>query len=169
MNAMEKSDDKKDTGAIGGVSKVRLLRLGILMAFAMTLHNLPEGFAVACASFTKVGPTMAFAIGMHNVPEGIIIAAPVYAATGSRTRAILLATASGLSEPIGALVALKFMKPYLTPARLEHLLAATGGIMIAVSVLELWPEAKKCANNDSMYRGILIGSGLMLLTLYLGA
>ena len=169
MNAMEKSDDKKDTGAIGGVSKVRLLRLGILMAFAMTLHNLPEGFAVACASFTKIGPTMAFAIGMHNVPEGIIIAAPVYAATGSRTRAILLATASGLSEPIGALVALKFMKPYLTPARLEHLLAATGGIMIAVSVLELWPEAKKCANNDSMYRGILIGSGLMLLTLYLGA
>ena len=81
---------------------------------------------------------MAFAIGMHNVPEGIIIAAPVYAATGSRPRAIALATASGLSEPVGALLALKFMKPYLTPERLDYLLAGTGGIMTAVCGLELW-------------------------------
>lgn len=169
MNATSKSDDTKNGGNVGGVSKGRLLRLGILMAFAMTLHNFPEGFAVACASFTKIGPTMAFAIGMHNVPEGIIIAAPVYAATGSRVRAMFLATASGLSEPVGALVALKFMKPYLTPARLDHLLAGTGGIMVAVCLLELWPEAKKCGHNDSMYRGTLLGGGLMLVTLYLGA
>ena len=47
MNATSKSDDEKDAIAAGGVSKARLLRLGILMAFAMTLHNLPEGFAVA--------------------------------------------------------------------------------------------------------------------------
>jgi ZIP family zinc transporter len=112
---------------------------------------------------------MAFAIGMHNVPEGIIIAAPVYAATGSRSRAILLATASGLSEPVGALIALKFMKPYLTPTRLEHLLAGTGGIMVAVCALELWPEARKCGNSDNMYRGVIFGAALMMLTLYLGA
>jgi len=161
--------DKPNDGSVGGISKARLLRLGILMSIAMTLHNLPEGFAVACASFTSVGPTMAFAIGMHNIPEGIITAAPVYAATGSRARAVLIATASGLSEPIGALIALKFMKPYLTPERLEHLLAATGGIMVAVCALELWPEAKKCGHSDQMYRGIIGGAVLMLLTLYMGA
>jgi zinc transporter, ZIP family len=165
----KKNGDKESDALVGGLSKPRLLRLGILMSIAMTLHNLPEGFAVACASFTDVGPTMAFAIGMHNIPEGIITAAPVYAATGSRTRAVMLATVSGLSEPVGALIALKFMKPYLTPKRLEHLLAATGGIMVAVCALELWPEAKKCGHNDSMYRGIVVGSALMLLTLYMGA
>jgi ZIP family zinc transporter len=169
MNATSKSDDEKDAIAAGRVSRARLLRLGILMAFAMTLHNLPEGFAVACASYTTIGPTMAFAIGMHNVPEGIIIAAPVYAATGSRSRAILLATASGLSEPVGALIALKFMKPYLTPTRLEHLLAGTGGIMVAVCALELWPEARKCGNSDNMYRGVIFGAALMMLSLYLGS
>jgi len=169
MNATSKNDNDKDVFTAAGLSKARLLRLGILMAFAMTLHNLPEGFAVACASYTTIGPVMAFAIGMHNVPEGIIIAAPVYAATGSRSRAILLATASGLSEPVGALIALKFMKPYLTSSRLEHLLAGTGGIMIAVCVLELWPEARKCGNSDNMYRGIIFGAALMMLTLYLGA
>ena len=32
-----------------------LLRLGFVMALAMTLHNLPEGFAVcACGCLTKV-------------------------------------------------------------------------------------------------------------------
>ena len=58
------------------------------------MHNLPEGFAVAFSSFTDVGLVMATAIGVHNVPEGIIVAAPVYAATGSRRQALLLATAS---------------------------------------------------------------------------
>ena len=62
-------------------SRGRLMRLGILMAVAMTLHNIPEGFAVAFSSFTEIGPIMAIAIGLHNVPEGIIVAAPVYAAT----------------------------------------------------------------------------------------
>lgn len=37
---------------------------------------------------------MALAIALHNIPEGIIIAAPIYAATGSRWKALGLATAS---------------------------------------------------------------------------
>ena len=68
------------------MSKARLMRLGLLMAITMTLHNLPEGFAVAFSSYTSVGPVMAAAIGVHNVPEGIIVAAPVFAATGSRRK-----------------------------------------------------------------------------------
>ena len=71
-----------------------LLRLGLLMALTMTLHNMPEGFAVAFSAYTPLGPIMATAIAMHNIPEGIIIAAPIYAATGSRWKAIALATAS---------------------------------------------------------------------------
>ena len=54
------------------MSKARLIRLGILMAITMTLHNLPEGFAVAFSSFTGIGPVMAAAIGVHNVPEASI-------------------------------------------------------------------------------------------------
>ena len=73
-----------------------LLRLGLLMALTMTLHNMPEGFAVgsglpcrsidqpnccmrendfigdmqvAFSSFTDFGPYMALAIAIHNIPE----------------------------------------------------------------------------------------------------
>ena len=150
------------------MSKARLMRLGILMAITMTLHNLPEGFAVAFSSFTGIGPVMATAIGVHNIPEGIIVAAPVYAATGSRRYALMLATASGLSEPVGAFIALFFIKPYLTPKLLHYLLAGTGGMMTAVCIIELFPEGRKCKHDGHLLNGIVFGSLLMLSTLYVG-
>ena len=150
------------------MSKARLMRLGLLMAITMTLHNLPEGFAVAFSSYTSVGPVMAAAIGVHNVPEGIIVAAPVFAATGSRRRALAMATVSGLSEPAGALLALCFIKPYLTPTLLQYLLASTGGMMSAVCAIELLSEGRKCRENGALARGVIVGTAVMLGTLYAG-
>ena len=168
-DAVEDGQGKTDENQITGkMSKARLMRLGLLMAITMTLHNLPEGFAVAFSSYTSVGPVMAAAIGVHNVPEGIIVAAPVFAATGSRRRALAMATVSGLSEPAGALLALCFVKPYLTPALLQYLLAATGGMMSAVCAIELLPEGRKCRNDAALARGVLVGTAVMLGTLYAG-
>lgn len=50
----------------------------------------------------------------------------MYAATGSRWKALGLATASGLSEPLGALAALLLVKPFLTEARLHYILVRGG-------------------------------------------
>lgn len=111
---------------------------------------------------------MAAAIAMHNIPEGIIVAAPVYAATGSRWKALAVATASGLSEPLGALIALVAAKPVLSPEGLHHILAFVGGIMAAVCLLELWPEGKKCRSDSRLGAGIALGSVLMGWTLWLG-
>lgn len=98
-------------------------------------------------------------------PQGVIVAAPVYAATGSRWKALGLATASGLSEPLGALLALVLVKPFLTEARLHYILGFVGGLMAAVSLLELWPEARKCRNDRRMWLGIGIGVAVMGATL----
>ncbi len=100
---------------------------------------------------------------------GIIVAAPIYAATGSRWRAVSVATASGLSEPLGALVALLLVKPFVTSlAQLDYLLSAVGGIMLAVCAVELWPEARRCRNDLGMAQGIVLGSVLMIWTLWVG-
>jgi hypothetical protein len=37
----------------------------------------------------------------------------------------------GLSEPVGALIALLFIKPFLTPLLLQYMLAFVGGIMVS--------------------------------------
>lgn len=153
------------------VAKLRsaeLLRLGFLMAFTMTLHNLPEGFAVAFSAFTDVGPIMAAAIAVHNIPEGIVVAAPVYAATGSRWKALAIATISGLSEPVGALLALLSVKPLLSEDSLHYILAFAGGIMTAVCVVELWPEGRKCHADDKLVIGIVVGAIVMAWTLWVG-
>jgi ZIP family zinc transporter len=153
---------------VARLRSAELLRLGLLMAFTMTLHNLPEGFAVAFSAFTDVGPIMAAAIAVHNIPEGIVVAAPVYAATGSRWKALAIATVSGLSEPVGALLALLSVKPLLSEDSLHYILAFAGGIMTAVCVVELWPEGRKCRADDKLMIGIGVGAVVMAWTLWVG-
>lgn len=145
-----------------------LMRLGLVMSLTMTLHNFPEGFAVAFSSLTDFGPIMALAIAIHNIPEGIIVAAPVYAATGSRWKALGMAALSGISEPIGALIALLSVRPVISEDALHVVLAVVGGIMGAVCVLELWPEAKKCRSDKKLLLGITSGTLIMGSTLLLG-
>ncbi|MEW5309182.1 MAG: hypothetical protein WDW38_001087 [Sanguina aurantia] len=144
-----------------------LLRLGMLMAFTMTLHNLPEGFAVAFSAYTDFGPIMALAIAVHNIPEGIIVAAPIFAATGDRWKALGVATASGLSEPLGAVLALAIFKPFISEMRLHIMLAFVGGIMLAVCVIELWPEGRACKHDGALAYGIIIGAAVMGWTLFI--
>lgn len=145
-----------------------LLRLGVVMSLTMTLHNFPEGFAVAFSSLTDFGPIMALAIAIHNIPEGIIVAAPVYAATGSRWKALGMAALSGVSEPVGALIALLSVRPVISEDALHIVLAVVGGIMGAVCALELWPEGKKCRSDKNLVFGILCGTLIMGSTLLLG-
>lgn len=129
----------------------------------------PEGFAVAFSAFTPVGPVMCGAIAAHNLPEGLVVAAPIYAATGSKTRALAVATLSGLSEPLGALAALLVARPFVNSVqRLDYLLAFVGGIMLAVCVLELWPEGRKCRQDARLAQGALLGALLMGGTLLAG-
>jgi len=161
-------------------SPAQLMRLGTLMAVAMTAHNAPEGFAVAFSADTPMGPLMALAIAVHNVPEGVVIAAPIYAASGSRLKAVGWAALSGLSEPVGALVALLVARPLLRSAEawsvlwgggelLPYVLAAVGGVMLAVCALELWPEARACQRDGRMAQGVLAGTAAMAWTLWVGA
>lgn len=138
------------------------------MSLTMTLHNLPEGFAVAFSAMTNFGPIMALAIAVHNIPEGIIVAAPVYAATGSRWKALLMASLSGLSEPVGALIALSSVDTAISEPNLYLILAIVGGIMAAVCVLELWPEGKKCNSDGNLAMGIALGSAIMAWTIHVG-
>mmetsp|Transcript_20108 Transcript_20108/g.51497 ORF Transcript_20108/g.51497 Transcript_20108/m.51497 type:complete len:329 (-) Transcript_20108:63-1049(-) len=152
----------------GVIPPAELMRLGMLMAVTMTIHNCPEGFAVAFAANTELGPMMAMAIAIHNIPEGIIVAAPVYAATGNRWMALGIATVSGLSEPLGALLALVFIRPFLSQNFLNYMIGFVGGIMLAVCVCELWPEALKCEANKQLAEGCILGTVIMLWTLHMG-
>ncbi|MCK7540537.1 MAG: ZIP family metal transporter [Marinilabiliales bacterium] len=53
-------------------------------------------------SDVTVGISIAVAVAIHNIPEGIAVSVPVFYATGSKRKALMWSVLSGFSEPIGA-------------------------------------------------------------------
>lgn len=74
----------------------------------------------------------------------------------------------GLSEPLGALLALLLVKPFISEEPLHYILAFVGGIMLSVCAIELWPEAKKCKEDTRLAQGIFGGVLVMAITLAMG-
>eukprot|EP00933_Yihiella_yeosuensis_P036929 TRINITY_DN30780_c0_g1_i1.p1 TRINITY_DN30780_c0_g1~~TRINITY_DN30780_c0_g1_i1.p1 ORF type:complete len:357 (+),score=49.64 TRINITY_DN30780_c0_g1_i1:53-1123(+) len=144
----------------------RSAHLALFLFLVLSLHNFPEGLAVTLSTLDNpsTGFTIMIAIALHNIPEGIAIAVPVYKSTGSRWEAIKMSLLSGLSEPLGAGVALFLLQGYVTPELTEFLVVMVGGIMFAVAVLELWPESGKYDAPTARAAGFATGGLILTLT-----
>lgn len=151
----------------GTVNFEGLKRVSLMSGLIITLHNFPEGmvtFLSALSSPTMALPIM-FAIMIHNIPEGISVSVLIYYATGSRSKAFLLGLASGLAEPLGALVGYLFLQPFLTPALLSITNAVIAGVMIYISFDELLPAAERYGRHHQAIIGVISGMAVMALTL----
>lgn len=145
-------------------SERRLLRVGLLTAVTLTAHNMPEGMAVAISTMgsANLGLKLAVAIALHNIPEGLAIACPlIMSKRYSPAAAIGIAFASGLSEPVGALLTLLVLQNIITQERIDYALAFVGGVMMAVASLELMPEALRLRRLDMTVGGFLTGIVVM--------
>jgi len=170
--AHKRDDDAENDAELGSAgeaaeSKSRQWRLAALMMLALTAHNFPEGLAVGVTSLQseRLGVVVMSAIAVHNIPEGIAIAMPVLDATGSRWRAMQMATLSGLAEPLGALVAITFLPPTaLKGSGMMIMMCIVGGIMASVALVELLPEALAQKQHWSTIAGLVAGCAVMLVT-----
>jgi ZIP family zinc transporter len=146
-----------------------LMRMGLLSAAAIALHNFPEGIAtfVAALDDPKLGVSIATAVALHNIPEGIAVAVPVFYATGSRARAFSWSFLSGLSEPLGALVAWLLLANFLGGALRGILFAAVAGVMVFISFDELLPTAREYGEHHIAVYGLTSGMAVMAVGLAL--
>jgi len=145
----------------------RLLRMGLLSALAIGIHNFPEGLATFASALSdvRVGVFIAIAIAIHNIPEGIAVSVPFYFATGSRNKAFLYSFLSGVSEPVGALIGYLVLMPFLTPTVLAGTLAFVAGVMIYISLDELLPMAHRYGHGHLVISGIILGMLIMAISL----
>lgn len=164
----------------------RANRVAMLLFFSLLIHNFPEGLAVAASALEsdQLGLTVTIGVMIHNIPEGIAIAIPcLKARPDSPWLSFVLASVSGLAEPAGAFVSLVLLRGVERrqtgggmleegesiggEGALENVLAFVAGIMITVSFLELFPEARRHAEKTgrNVYRaGLAAGFVVMIAT-----
>jgi len=146
-----------------------LMRMGLFTALAIAIHNFPEGLAtfVGAIANPRLGISIALAIAIHNIPEGLAISAPVYHASGSRRLAFALSFASGLAEPLGALVGYGLLRRFFNDVVFGSVFASVAGIMVYICFDELLPAARRHGAHGLMMAGVVGGMAVMGLSLVL--
>jgi len=139
--------------------KTRIYRAGLLILLGITLHNFPEGFAVA-AGYTylpRLGVIIAIAIMLHNVPEGIATAVPLSVAGMKKFRIAVTTFLSGLAEPVGALIGAVALSIVATPIAIGCSLAFAAGVMTYITADELIPVAHEYGHKHMVSVSLLLG------------
>ena len=134
-----------------------------LFVLAITLHNLPEGMAIG-VSFAngdmQVGLPLTTAIAIQDIPEGLAVALALRVTGISALRAAMIAIASGLMEPIGAVVGLGISSSFALGYPIALGLAA--GAMIFVVSHEVIPETHRNGHETPATLGLMLGFGVMM-------
>lgn len=146
------------------------VRRSLLVFGVLTVHSLPEGFAIgtAFASDTEGLALFIFlAIALQNVPEGTSVAIPMESAGFGHAQQFWAAVLTSAPQPLGAVVA------YLAVEQIDGLLpfsfAFAAGAMLALVVVELAPEAYLKGGRPMAAVGTAGGAALMLaLSVVLG-
>lgn len=148
-----------------GIIKPKMFRAGTLIAIGISLHNLPEGIAVAAGYFfaPEIGLIIAIIIALHNIPEGMAIALPIRMSGASNWVAFRIALLSGLIEPVGAVIALIFLTAL--PDLMPFALSFAAGVMVFITMDELIPIAHEHGHEHFTSFGLIAGFILTLVLL----
>ncbi|OUM66624.1 hypothetical protein PIROE2DRAFT_6040 [Piromyces sp. E2] len=156
--------------------KRNLKHLGLLTAFAITFHNIPEGVATfsSAISDAETGIMLTVAIAIHNIPEGLSVAFPIYFASGNKLKAFLWGAFSGVAEPLAALTEYLILKLFnikdgdFSPFTYGTIFSIVAGIMTYISLCELLPTARKFDKKGNLtMAGFIIGMAIMATSLVL--
>ncbi len=143
-----------------------------LLVFAITLHNIPEGMAVGVAFgavANQLGSTatvmgaiaLAIGIGIQNFPEGAAVSIPLRREGNSRMRSFMYGQASGIVEPMAAVVGAYAVT--VATNILPFALSFAAGAMIYVVVEELIPEAQSGHDTHFSTLGVMVGFVVMMI------
>ncbi len=134
-----------------------------LFVLAITLHNLPEGMAIG-VGFSRgdwnVGIPLAAAIAIQDIPEGLAVTMALRSAGVSAGKAVWIAAASGLMEPLGALLGIGLSSGFEQAYPISMGLAA--GAMLFVVSHEIIPETHRNGHQTPATLGLMGGFAVMM-------
>lgn len=142
----------------------RQLRRTWLFVFAIALHNVPEGLAIGVGYAANNGlraDALTTGIAIQDVPEGLVVAVALLAAGYSRVFAVLIGMASGLVEPLGAVLGAAVVGH--SAMLLPWGLGFAAGAMLFVISHEIIPESHRKGHEAFATSGLMVGFVLMML------
>jgi ZIP family zinc transporter len=145
-------------------SKAKVLRRAWLFVFAICLHNLPEGLAIGVAfggSDAARASALTTGIAIQDVPEGLVVALALRTAGYGRLLAAGLGMASGLIEPVGAILGASVVT--VSSLLLPWGLAFAAGAMLFVVSHEIIPESHRKGHERFATGGLMVGFVVMMM------
>ena len=143
--------------ALAGADMPPVKRKAVMLIGAMTLHNIPEGFAVAAAfaDSSSLGWLVTLCIALQDIPEGFLVAAPVACYGAPARRCFLWGLLSGLVEAAAAMGGFLFLRAVkaMTPAGLGF----SAGAMAYVTFFELLPDALTAGRRRKALAAFIAG------------
>ena len=150
------------------IGNPRLLKSGVIMLVAISLHNLPEGIAIGAAGTHDigVGVVLAIIIMLHCIPEGMAIAAPLIGGGISKVKAVALTALSGVPTIVGGVIGM--LIGGISDTTLAIALTGAGGAMLYVVFGEILPQSSIITKSRFTTIAALIGIfvGLLITALH---
>lgn len=138
----------------------------VLLFLSMSLHNIPEGFAVGVSvGATSLIPgfsglSVALGIGIQNIPEGLAISSALFSIGTSKFKSFWYSVLSGFAEVIGGFIG--FFLIVFIPQSLPIFMSIAAGAMIYIVIEELIPESQLSGNSDISTLGAMVGFVIMM-------
>lgn len=138
--------------------------LGVLVALAVVLHNIPEGMATGVSfgswmagSGISAGQAVSvgLGIGLQNLPDGAMVALPLWQRGMSRSRAFLAGVLSALVEPVAAGLMLFHAEGLI--GLLPVLMGFAAGAMGYVIITELIPAMELQKGEQEGFMAMILG------------
>lgn len=148
-----------------------IVRKGLIISGAMTIHRLPEGFAIGAGFAGGAGQTLgwvlAIAVAFQNACEGTVMGAPLRHAGWSPWRCLVAVSATGLATPVAAVVG--YLAAAHIGAALPFFLALAAGALIYLISNEIIPETHSHGNEGVATLGLVVGFMITVTVWSLGA
>lgn len=145
-----------------------LYHIGIISSVAVIIHNLIEGMSLYLISSNSIlsGLLMCIGVGLHNIPMGLVIASTLSSSKFTKKKILNISLVVSLSTFIGGLV--MFILGGVNELIEGILLGLTLGMLIYISIFELFHQMYHMKDKNIAKIGTLIGIGLLILSIFLG-
>lgn len=144
--------------------QVRSLHRAWVFVAAISLHNLPEGLAIGVAfagADAAHAQALTTGIALQDVPEGLVVALALRSVGYGRAFSVALGAASGLLEPVAAVLGAAALT--VAAGLLPWGLAFAAGAMLYAVSHEAIPGAHQQGNARAATVGLVLGFVLMMV------